>query len=89
MNKTSSRAYDDCPEVNRRKRHISNNTSQTAKKRDKPHPTAPALQLQSEGMLTRNVLAPFGTHDEATETVDEKTHYQNGMLHGNEGSRHQ
>jgi hypothetical protein len=47
-----SRAQDDdFQEVKRRKKHISNNTSQTAKKSTKPVPISAAVKMSSKAML--------------------------------------
>jgi hypothetical protein len=65
VNKTSveSMGQDDFQEVKRSKTHISNNTSQTAKKSNKPVPISPALNLPPKAVLTRNFLTPLRTTD--------------------------
>jgi hypothetical protein len=50
---------DDFQDVKRHKRHISNNTSQTAKKSIKPVPTSVALKLPPKAVLTSNFFAPL------------------------------
>jgi hypothetical protein len=54
---------DDFQEVKRRKRHISNDTSQTAKKPTKPVPTSAAVKLPRKSVLTRNFFASLRTND--------------------------
>jgi hypothetical protein len=66
VNKTSVKSMaqdDDLHEVMRRKRYISNNTLQTARKSTKPVPTSAA-------MLTHNFFAPLRTTDMDTETTE-------------------
>jgi hypothetical protein len=64
---------DDFQEIKRCKRHISNNTSQTAKKSIEPVPTYAAVKLPSKSMLTRGSFASLRTTDmdrEATGVED-------------------
>jgi hypothetical protein len=63
---------DDFREVKRRKRNVSNHTSQTAKKSNKPVPTCTAVKLSPKAVFTRNFLAPLRpmTMKETTETED-------------------
>jgi hypothetical protein len=72
MNKTlveSTAQDDDFHEIKRRKRHLSNNTSQTAKKSIKPVPTFAAVKLLPKSVPTRNTFAPLRTTDMDTETT--------------------
>jgi hypothetical protein len=59
---------DDFREVNRRKRHISNDTSQRAKKSTKPIPKAAAVKLPPKAMLTRKIFTTIRTTDMDRET---------------------
>jgi hypothetical protein len=72
VNETSvelmAQAYD-FQEVKRHKRHISNDTSQAAKK-SKPVPPSAAIKLSSKSVLTCNFLAPLRTTDMDTETTE-------------------
>jgi hypothetical protein len=71
-NKTSveSTAQDKAfQEVKIRKRHISNNTSQTIKKSTKPFPGSAAVKMPQKGVLTRNFFATVSTSDMNTETT--------------------
>jgi hypothetical protein len=73
VNKTSAELTaqdDDFQEVKRPKRHISNNTSQTAKKSTKPVPTS--VKVPPKAVLSRNFFAPFRTTDMDTETTAAK-----------------
>jgi hypothetical protein len=57
LNKTSVESAvqeDDFREVKRRKRHICNDTSETAKKSTKPVPTTAAVKLPQKAVLTRD-----------------------------------
>jgi hypothetical protein len=60
---------DDSWEVKRRKRHISNDTSQTSKKLTKPVPTSAAVKLPPKAVLTHNFFAPLRTTDTDMETA--------------------
>jgi hypothetical protein len=62
-------AQDDFQEVKRCKRHVCNNTSQTAKKSTKPVPTSAAVKLPPKAVLTRNSFAPLRNTDMDTETT--------------------
>jgi hypothetical protein len=77
VNKTSveSKAQtDDSQEAKRRKRHISHNTLQTAKKSTNAVPTSAAVKLPPKAVLIRNFFAPLGTINMDTETTGaEKT----------------
>jgi hypothetical protein len=64
-----STTHDDFQEVNRCKRHVSNNTSQTAKKSTKSVPTSAAVMLPPKSVLTGNFFAPLRTTDMNTETT--------------------
>jgi hypothetical protein len=56
-------------EVNRCKRHNSNDTSKTAKKSTKPVLTSAAVKLTPKAMLTRNFFTPLRTINMDTETT--------------------
>jgi hypothetical protein len=56
--------------LNEMKRHISNNTSQRAKKSAKPVLTSAAIKLPLEIVLTRNFFAPLRTTDMDTEVTE-------------------
>jgi hypothetical protein len=60
---------DDFREVKRRKRHISNDISQTAKKSTKSVPTSTAAKLPAKAVVTHNLVAPLRTNDMDTETT--------------------
>jgi hypothetical protein len=60
---------DDIREVKRRKRHIYNDISQTAKESIKPVPTSAAVKLPPRAVLIRNFFAPLRTTDMDTETT--------------------
>jgi hypothetical protein len=55
-------------EAKRRKSHISNNTSQTAKKATKPVPTSAANKLLPKSVLTCDFFAPLRISVMYTET---------------------
>jgi hypothetical protein len=59
---------DDFQQVKGRKRHVSNDSSQTAKKSTKPVPTSAADKVPPKTVLTRNFFAPLRTTDD-TETI--------------------
>jgi hypothetical protein len=66
VNKTSvesSAQGDGFQEVKRRKRHITNDTSQTAKKSATLVPTSAAAKVPPKAVLTRNFLLPLRTTD--------------------------
>jgi hypothetical protein len=71
VNKTSveSATQDDFREAKRRKRHISNDTTQTGKKSPKLVPTSAAVKLPPKSVLTRNFFAHFRTDDKDTDTT--------------------
>jgi hypothetical protein len=72
INKTSVESTaqdDDFHEIERRKRHISNYTLQTAYKSTKPIPTSAAVKLLPKAVLTLNFFAPLRTIDMDTETT--------------------
>jgi hypothetical protein len=50
---------DNFQEINRQRRHISNNTSQTAKKLNKPVPISTAVKLPPKAELTRNFFINY------------------------------
>jgi hypothetical protein len=56
-------------QVKRRKRHISNNTSQTVRKSTKPFPRSAAVKMPQKALLTRNFFATVRTTDMDTETT--------------------
>jgi uncharacterized protein with ATP-grasp and redox domains len=60
---------DDFQEVKRRKRHISNDTSQTAKKSIILAPKSAAGKLPNKTVMTRKVFVPLSTNDTDTETT--------------------
>jgi hypothetical protein len=61
---------DDFQEVKRRKRHISNDTSQTAKKSITSAPKSAAGKLPNKTVITRNFFAPLRTNDMDTESTE-------------------
>jgi hypothetical protein len=72
VNTTSVEAMaqdDDFQEAKRRKRRISNDTSQRAKKSNKPIHTSTAVKLPPKAVLTHNFFAPLRTTDRDTETT--------------------
>jgi hypothetical protein len=72
MNKTSVESTaqdDDFLEVKRRKSHISDNSSQRAKKSAKRVPTSAAVKLPPKAVLTRKSFAPLRTTDNDMETT--------------------
>jgi hypothetical protein len=72
VNKTSVESVaqgDDFWEVNRRKRHISNDTSQTAKNSTKQAPKSAAVKMLLKVILTHNFFAPLRTTDMDMETT--------------------
>jgi hypothetical protein len=73
VNKTSVETTapdDDFREVKRRKKHFSNDTSQTAKRSTKPVPTSAAVKMPSKAVFTRNFFAPPRSIDVDTETTE-------------------
>jgi hypothetical protein len=70
VNNTSleSIVQNDFHEIKRSKRHISNDTSQAAKKPTKPLPASPAIKLPSKAVLA-HILSPGRTIDTDTETT--------------------
>jgi hypothetical protein len=56
-------------EMKRRKRYISNNTSQTTKMSTKLGPKSAGLKLPPKSASTRNYFAPLRTTDMDTETT--------------------
>jgi hypothetical protein len=71
VNKTSVESMaqdDDFWALKRCKRHISNNTSQPAKRSTKPVPTSIDVKLPPKAVLTCNFFAPLRTTDMVTET---------------------
>jgi hypothetical protein len=70
---TSTVQDDDSNEIKRRKRNISNDTSQAAKKPTKPLPASPSIKLPSKAVLA-HIFSPGRTIDTDTETTrTEKT----------------
>jgi hypothetical protein len=59
-------------EVKRFKRHISCDTSQTAKKSTKSEPTPTAVKLPPKAVLIHNFFAPLRTNDMDMETTGAK-----------------
>jgi hypothetical protein len=73
VNKTSVETTlqdDDFQEVKKRRRHISNNTSQTAKKSTKPVSASSAIKTPPKVALTHNFFAPLRTTVMDTETAE-------------------
>jgi hypothetical protein len=69
-----SAAHDDeFQEVKRRKRYISNDTSQRHKKSTMSAPKSSAGKQPTKAMITRNVFAPLITNDMDTETIGAET----------------
>jgi hypothetical protein len=68
----SSAQDDDFREVNRRKSHISNETSQTTKKSTKLVLTFAAVKLPPKAVLTRNFFALLRSTDVDMETTGEE-----------------
>jgi hypothetical protein len=60
---------DDFREVNRRKRHIYNDTSERAKKSNKPVSKSTTMKRPPKAILTRNFFAPLRTTDMDRETT--------------------
>jgi hypothetical protein len=60
---------DDFQKVKRCKRHISNNTSRTAKKSNNPVSVTPVVKLPTKSVLTCNFFAPLRIKDKNTETT--------------------
>jgi hypothetical protein len=61
---------DDFQEVKRRKRHISNDTSETAKKTTVSVPKSAAGKVPTKAAITRNLFALPRTNDMDTETTE-------------------
>jgi hypothetical protein len=59
----------DFQEINRRKRDISNNTSQPAKKSTEPVPTSTPVKLPPKSVLTYDFFASLRTTDMNTEAA--------------------
>jgi hypothetical protein len=74
VNKTSveSMAQDNFQEVKKCKRHISSNTSKTAKKSPTPVPTSAVLKLPPKAMLNCNFFPPLRTTEMDIETTDQE-----------------
>jgi hypothetical protein len=92
VNKTSVESVaqnDDFQEVSRRKRHISNNTSQTAKKSTKPIPISEAVKMPSKTMLICDFSAPLGTNDMCMETTGADNTLSEQEAPRNQVGRHQ
>jgi hypothetical protein len=72
VNKLSmeSTTQDEFKKIKRCKRHVSNNTSQTAEKSNKPVPISAAVNLPPKAVLTHNFLKPLRTSDMDTDTTD-------------------
>jgi hypothetical protein len=60
---------DDFQEVKRRKRHISEGISETAKKSNKSVPTSETDKLSPKAVLTHNFFAPLRATDTDMETT--------------------
>jgi hypothetical protein len=67
-----SAAHDDFQGVKRHKKHISNDTSQTAKNSTISAPKSVAGKLPTKAVITRNFYAPLRTNDMDTETTAEE-----------------
>jgi hypothetical protein len=80
---------DDFQEVMRCKRHIPNDTSQTAKKFTKPVLTSAAIKLPPKAALTCNFFTSLRTTDKDTRLLEQRMHYQSRRLPGNQGDQHQ
>jgi hypothetical protein len=84
---------DDFQKVKRRNRHISNYTSQIAKKSAKPVPASTAVNLPLRTVLTRKFLAPVRTTDMDTartwRLLAQRIHYRNSRLPENHVGRYQ
>jgi hypothetical protein len=65
----SAAHYDDFHEVKGRKRHVSNDISQTAKKSTVPAPKFAAGKLTTKTVITCNFFAPLRTNDMDLETT--------------------
>jgi hypothetical protein len=61
---------DDFQEVKRSKRHICNDTSQTAKKSNTSAPKSAAGKLPTKTVITRNFIANLRTNDMDTESTE-------------------
>jgi hypothetical protein len=61
---------DDFQKVKRDKRHISNDTSQTAEKSTISAPKSAADKLLTKTVITRNFFAPLRTNDKDTESTE-------------------
>jgi hypothetical protein len=79
---------DDLQEVKRSKLHISNDTSQTAKKSTKPVPTSSAVKLLPKAVLTRNFFALLRTTFMDTETTGAENTLPEHEAPGKSGGRH-
>jgi hypothetical protein len=66
---------DDFQEVKRRKRHISNDTSQTAKKSTKSVPITTAVKQPPKAVLGRNFFAPLRTNEWTRRLLEQRTLY--------------
>jgi hypothetical protein len=76
VNKTSVESTaqdDDFGEVKRCKRHISNNTLQTAKKSTTPVPMSTVVKLPPKSVLTCNFFTPLNTNMDTETTAAENT----------------
>jgi hypothetical protein len=71
---------EDFHEVKRSKRHISNNTSQTVEKSNKPVPISAAAKLPPKALLTRNFFAPVRNADMDTECICAENTYGAGRF---------
>jgi hypothetical protein len=80
---------DDFQEVKRRKRRISDDTVQTAKKSTKSVPTSSAVKLPPKAVLTHNFFAPVRSNDMGMETTGEENALPELEAPRNQVGRHQ
>jgi hypothetical protein len=80
---------DDFQEVDRLKRHISNDTSQTTKKSTVSVPKSAAGKLPTKAGITRNFIAPHRTNDMDKETTGAENTNRRRRLTENQVGRHQ
>jgi hypothetical protein len=84
-----SAAHDDFQEVKRCKRHIYNDTSQTAKNSTISAPKSAASKLPTKAVITCNFFAPLRTNDMDTETTGEENTLPEKEAPRNQVGRHQ
>jgi hypothetical protein len=71
---------DDFHEIEICRKHISNDTSQTAKKSTKTVPASAAVKMSPKAVLICNFFAPFRTTDMDMILLKQRTHYQSRRL---------